>query len=200
MPVLASIAFLLSTTAVSAATFFTDRVSFNAATQTLALEDFNDNTLAPGLGITTGVGQILLGDWIDTVSRPVVGTVTAAPTTFTFSTGMTAFGGGFDLSTIGLTSGLQFVLDGVTVLSTQLATATPTFFGFVTDTAFTTVTLRGGTLGLPSTPAQNYRMNDMSFGTAAPILPAPVPLPASLVLLLAGLGGLGMMRHRRDAS
>ncbi|MDV7393067.1 PEP-CTERM sorting domain-containing protein, partial [Arthrospira platensis SPKY1] len=66
------------------------------------------------------------------------------------------------------------------------------FFGLVSDTAFTTVTLqqvaRGGVLDDMS--MDNVRFSPLST-------PTPVPEPTSLALLGLGLAGLGFLRRRR---
>jgi len=58
------------------------------------------------------------------------------------------------------------------------------FWGFISDTPFTSVKLIGG----PGSNQQNYKLDDMTY--------APVPEPATLTLLAIGLGGL-LARRRR---
>ena len=59
------------------------------------------------------------------------------------------------------------------------------FWGFVSDTPFTSVTLVGGS----GSNQQNYSLDDMVY--------SPVPEPATLSLLAAGLGGLLIRRKRK---
>ncbi len=58
------------------------------------------------------------------------------------------------------------------------------FWGFVTDTAFTSVKLIGGT----GTNQQNYKLDNMVY--------SPVPLPGTLGFLGGGLAGLLIFRRK----
>lgn len=71
------------------------------------------------------------------------------------------------------------------VVTAASESSDPTFFGLTSDTAFSSFTL-----GAPGSP--NVGIDLMKFGNLA-----AVPLPASGVLLLAGLGALGLRRRKR---
>lgn len=70
--------------------------------------------------------------------------------------------------------------------STTISTD-PTFFGVISDTPFSTVSLSA--IGGP-----NVGFDELKFGTTA-----TVPLPATGLLLLGGLGALGLRRPRRKS-
>ena len=59
------------------------------------------------------------------------------------------------------------------------------FWGFTSDTPFTSVKLVGGS----GSNQQNYSLDNMVY--------SPVPEPATLSLLAAGLGGLLIRRKRK---
>ena len=64
------------------------------------------------------------------------------------------------------------------------------FIGFVSDTAFTSLTIAAIT-GLP------YTLDTLVWGDAADLNPSEVPLPAALPLFLIGLAGLRRFAKRR---
>ncbi len=198
IPILASMAYLLCASSASSATFFTDRAAFEAASGVLTTEDFADGTFAPGMTASTDNGSISGGLWSDNVTPPLnlafIGLIPRNQTTFGFGSGQLSFGADFDLGPGGAGKGIQFVLDGTDVLATQLFTTVPTFFGFIANTAFNSVTLRSGTAA-PLGTGEQYTLDNLTFAGA--VVPAAVPLPGSLALLLAGLGGMSVLRHGR---
>lgn len=68
------------------------------------------------------------------------------------------------------------------------------FFGIVSNTGISSLSFR---TTLDQRPPQ-IGMDNLVFGTSSAAV--PVPLPATLPLLLAGLGVLGVARHRRRAA
>lgn len=177
----------------AATTFYTDRAAFEAATQPLTVEDFANGAFAPGLSVTTSDGRRLggAGVWRD---RP---TPAGATTTWSFATAVTAFGADFDLSPAGSGTGLRFTLDGTQELATQLWEIAPSFFGFITDSPFSSVRISSGDLSVFGI-AETHNMDNLSFGDAL-VVPSTVPLPAGLPLLLAALGGFAVLRRGRMA-
>ena len=180
--------FGMTSSATAATTIYTDRASFDLATGgNLSFEDFNDQSL-DGFGATSDAAFFFNGGVRD---RP---TPNGATTTFTFGGGgVTAFGADYDLSPGGSGTGLRFVLDGNEVVSQEIAAPYTGFWGFVSDTFFTTVRVEAG-----SGPgiAETHDFDNLSFGVAQPV--APVPLPAGLPLLLAAMAGaFGLSRWTR---
>ncbi|MEJ6398107.1 hypothetical protein [Yoonia sp. 208BN28-4] len=198
LPVLITLFTLLSFKPATAATFFADRTSFETATQALVLEDFRDSSFASGLTISSDNGERRGNQWRDTVSRPLLGLLGGAQSTFNFAAPQIAFGATFDLSAGGLDAGLRFVLDGSIALGTELAQADETFFGFIADTPFSSVTIMGGTNGGLLTTSERYTMDDLIFTNT--VAPSTVPLPAPFLLLLAGMVALYTLRRRRTVS
>lgn len=82
------------------------------------------------------------------------------------------------------------------------------FVGLTSSTAFNTITFStdaGGFLpfGNPtvSLQAKNFRLDNLALGDAATGDPvSPVPLPASVLMLLSAFGGLGTLRKIRQRS
>ena len=77
--------------------------------------------------------------------------------------------------------------------SLSLAANTPGFFGVISDTPFSTVTvdLNGS--------VTNVGFDALAFGIAAPP-PAPVPEPATWAIMIAGFGLVGAAMRRRNAA
>lgn len=181
--------------AFAATTVYTDRAAFDLATGgSLSFEDFSSgstttaNFSVSGTGVFVTNGGALRG-------RP---TINGNNMTYTFASPITAFGGDFDTSPGGSGIGLRFTLGSGEVVSEELSAPYNNFWGFVADTAFSTLTVSGGSgFGF----AETHTFDNFSFGVAAPL--APVPLPASLSLMLASIGAIGglrILRQRRKIS
>jgi hypothetical protein len=81
--------------------------------------------------------------------------------------------------------------DTVTTTAPQLTgpPAGMNFFGFYSDTAFSSFNLNG--------PSHALSLDDLSFTSQAPQAPQSVPEPATLALLGLGLYGIAASRRRR---
>jgi hypothetical protein len=95
-----------------------------------------------------------------------------------------AFAADFQSLNAGRTDTNVFVL-GQQIVPTQVGSGQGSFFGIVSDMAFTSIEFRRGS-------------RDSIFGLDnVQLALAPVPVPASVLLLLAGIGALGAVRARR---
>ena len=180
---LSSILLWLGVTAGSsfaATTVYTDRAAFDLATGAgLSFEGFSDASF-DGFTLTpaNAGGGVTNGQFID---RPTPGN-NGVSTTFVFDSPITAFGANYDLSPGGSGNGLRFVLDGNEIVAQEISAPFDGFFGFVSDTSFSSLIVEAG-----SGPgrAETHFFDGLSFGIAAPV--APVPVPASLPMLLLAL-------------
>ena len=197
-------------------TVYNDRASFLSATSGVTTIDFNDQVTAPsksrGYGGSTvtlsGVTFTANGDLFAVSPRfdPIYnlgdGTVLSfqgqGPNILTVSlpSATTAFGldfGGNDALpfTFTLSTGDTFTFTGA-----NAPTATPTFRGFTSTTAFTSFTI--------STNDSVPEIDRFSFGsTAAPAVVNPVPEPgewATMGIACAGLSGLMIRARRKKAN
>ncbi|MQQ10439.1 VPLPA-CTERM sorting domain-containing protein [Epibacterium sp. SM1979] len=128
----------------------------------------------------------------DGVLRDRINLNDAPDTVFTFNQAVLGFGGLFDLSPFGAGAGISLTVtvgDASFALAETIAPETAgSFFGFLSDTAFTSFSLSEGTGGLP---VETYELSNVVSA------PAPIPLPASLPLLAAALGAFAVL-HRRQ--
>src|SRR5262245_15804853 len=171
-------------------TIFTDRTAWEAALagQTIQTEDFNDGVFNDG-SVTSSAGSIGGGDFHD-----VVDTAPPKTTGWTFNSPLSAWGADWDLD-----QGNENQHDQGINLFIDAGGSTPIFsfptlhddyigfFGFISDTPFSNVSvfadLGGGVNEI-------YDMDDMSFVAA-------VPEPGSLILLGLGFGALALFRKGR---
>lgn len=191
---------------------YEDEAAFATAAGLLSVEDFSGRTVGSSLAGTVDFGGFTT-TLVSTVGGPffnVVGTGPSLPYglnalglsgtnlqvglrrgetfTFTFATAITAFGATFagvndfvrrsGFSAAGSTDWLGVVQDW-----------NARFFGVVSDTPFTTVTITGGPF------SEGFGIDNVRWASAP--IPTPVPLPASGLLLLAGVAAVGLLGRRR---
>ena len=180
-----------------------------AAGSPIALEDFADATLVPGLTIALNGGGSISGGQINNalaVQGICVngGTGCGGTTIFSISPGTTAFGADWDLTPGGSGSGIQFYLDGAGPGASIASITNPSantqfvgFFGFVSDVSFSTITLASGFTG----SGETFNVDNVQFRTAGDNGGGggTVPEPATLGLLaLAALLGFSGTARRRS--
>lgn len=179
---------LASTPSHSAVVFYNDATAFAAALQSANTESFDDSVLLPELSFASNTGNVNNGVFNDRV------TPNGIPTVFSFSSGINAFGGNFDLSAGGAGMGIQLSLSTGEIISQEvLRTSTGGFFGFISDNLFTSVTLNTGTQ--MDCCAETYTLDNLTFGTQAV---SSVPVPAAAWLFGSALMSfVGMSRRRK---
>lgn len=109
----------------------------------------------------------------------------------TFDSPITAFGADFR-GFVPSSQFSQFEIAGQTLDSPRASGFPTLFFGVISDSPFSTVTVRG--LGFPI--GDSFGMDNVAYGSASP---AAIPVPATLPLLalaLAAIGGLATARRR----
>ncbi|MEI4470501.1 VPLPA-CTERM sorting domain-containing protein [Frigidibacter sp. MR17.24] len=181
---------------------------FIAGLSSYALEDFADASYVPGLSWTTAMtGPAIprLEFSVDTIPDSPTDTRVLSPGVLSFATPVTAFHALWDLQGPGgIGSGLSLTLglaDGSTQLIGYLPPRTSlSYIGFYSSTPFTSLIFAEG--GWPGAYKERFSLDNVIFGqtlAAAPPAPptAPVPLPAGLPLLGAGLAALAALRRRR---
>ena len=198
----------------AAATFHTDAASFGAATSgavPVALPNAGNVGLSASvgpLGFLSQSGDLFFGnryDWSSLI--PGNDLAISAPESFTIlfldavnafsmlvhepSQGLPGQTDGCNTAVCSDTTFLIEVLDGISVIDSL--TFTPAddmaaFLGVTSDRAFTALRIID----------QTNTLDNEYFGAFTLAELAPVPLPASLPLLLAGLGGVAALRRRRQ--
>ena len=167
---------------------YTNLSDWTSSVSSYQTEDFNDTSLVSGLSYTsTSGGYVTSGYFYD---RP---TSSTTGTTWSFSSAVTAFGGDFNLAEPGGPGmGLLVTMsDGsqTYVSPSEISRNTNGFWGFVSDLAFTSVTLLAGT---QSGVAETYNLDNLVFGNVA-----AVPEPETYALMGIGLLGLLAARKKR---
>ncbi|HEX8056314.1 MAG TPA: PEPxxWA-CTERM sorting domain-containing protein [Novosphingobium sp.] len=187
LAVLAAATSLVASPSFAATTIYTDQAAFLSALNASSLEDFADTTLATGLSFSSTVGSITSGRFADQLAPG------AQTTTFNFATAVNAFGGNFDLSPGGAGIGIQFTTAPGGLIGTEVPRDfSGQFFGFISDTAFTSVLLTGGT---QANGVETYNLDNLVFGTGA-----AVPEPGTWAMMIVGIGlAGGAMRRRATA-
>lgn len=205
LPIFLATATLITAVPVSAAlTVYTTRASFLAATGPVTTETFNGATIEASFQSSPvvfgplsvqGYGDQLDRNFVDIPPYQFLGFDVDGTTNlnafvteggglvFTFASPITAWGADFaafqnDVIRSTITAG------GVTVTPPAQVGSTGSFYGFISDVAFTTVTFA-------AVRNDGFSIDNVSFGGGA------VPEPASWAMLIAGFGLVGAMARRR---
>ena len=201
-----------SAAANAAVSSYTDLASFSTAAGTLNIETFNSFQSEPSFQTTAvslgggafqvlGFGNQLDRNYIDLppaqfAAFNVDGTTimnsfvtTTAGFEFTFAAPITAFG--FDFGAMQNNS-LRTVITvaGTALTPSQQAGDQIGFYGFVSDTAFTTIRFTGN-------DNDGFGIDNIRWASAAT---PGVPEPASWAMLIAGFGLVGAATRRRRAA
>lgn len=180
--------FGLTIQAHAATTVYTDKASWGSAFSTVATEDFSDTVLNAGVTVVSDAGSVTGGIWSDRMDP------SGDTTTFSFASAIFGFGGDWDLAGpggqgTGIAITLTLLAGGTEVLTTEIPRTTAgTFWGFVTDVAFTDVLLTAGT---QQGVAETFHMDNMVYSAS------PVPVPAAVWLFGSGLLGLLGVRRKK---
>ena len=191
----------------AAVTQYTDRTSFSTAAGPLVIENFSgfsDGDIAPSSDLgpftvsTNGFSSIASDAGIYNVngSRFLYVQITAdtggggpGSVTFTFDSAITAFGADFE-SLNNNAPRTYAVVGGTTFDPLPIS---PSFLGFVSDTAFTSVTFFNP---LGNSSDDQFGVDNLSFSTSRG---GVVPEPATWAMMIAGFGMAGATLRRRRA-
>jgi len=167
---------------------YTDATAFQAALLSYSVETFTGNVInTAGLSFSSTAGSITGELFSD---RVVNG---ADSTTWTLPSAMNGFGGYWDLTPQGAGQGLEFFIDGLTLVPQEVPNSySGQFFGFISDATFNSVKIDGGTQ-LPGSIAESYNVDNLTFGVAGspPPPPSDTPEPATFGLIGAALLAIG---------
>lgn len=190
--------------ATAALTTYTDRASFLAAAGPVTTETFNSAAEEASFQTSPVVfGPLSVQGYGDQLDRHFVdippsqfpefnsdGTTNLSAfvtigggLVFTFASPITAWGADFAALQNDIFRTI-IIAGGVTLTPPVKAGNVRSFYGFVSDVAFTTVTFAGST-------GDGFSIDNVSFGGAA------VPEPASWAMLIAGFALVGATARRR---
>lgn len=182
----------LSVTSANAATFqfFTDRTSFNDVVgDRISFDLSSSSSLLSITGDDVVLSGGLLNDTVDQDDAP--------DTILGFGIPLFGFGADFDLSPLGAGSGISVTVSTGSesfLLAEEIpSTLAGGFWGFISDTLFDEISFSEGSNA--SRPQETYTLTGPT-GALNIATVAPVPLPAGLPLMLAGLGSFVFVRKR----
>ncbi len=173
-------------------TLYTDKTAWQTALGgPFSQESFDDATLNPGISVVSTKGTVTGGYWSDQIDASPLQT-----TTFSFTPDIIAFGGNWDLAGPG-GAGTGIILTLIGGSTYQVPTELPdtiagSFWGIISDTAFTSVLLTQGT---QSGVCETFHMDDLVYAPAGGG-GGQVPVPGAVWLLGSGLAGLVGLRKR----
>jgi hypothetical protein len=174
--------------ATAATTIYTSQSAFLAALSSSTVEDFSDTTYVPGLTITSTYG----GTAGSGVFNDQVDGFTGYTTTFDLASGIYAFGFNLDETPNDFGAGINLTLTPGGLLPVTLSGYTGGFFGFISDTAFTSVLFSA-----PGQGVETYSLDNLTFSSAV----AAVPEPAAWLMMIFGFGVAGgAVRRRKRAA
>lgn len=215
---------ILAASSVSAATIntFTDRASFNGATGVVQIEDFNSLDIDGAVDTDNSFnGQdLVVGDLTirNDSNNPGRGLIDIPPHIFgifsvdgtananfvvnkdfntvvlTFANAVTAFGADFAALNNADELSVEFEVNGERISPPIQGETNVQFFGFTSDTSFTSVSLVGAS---DTSPFDGFAGDNITFGAA--VEATVVPLPAPAALLIAAMSGLFFVGRRRKA-
>lgn len=174
------------TVSAATTTIYTDKTAWeNALGASFGTEDFNDDQLEPGVSfVSSESGHInpSLHVYQDVLAQH---SENAPQTIWSFTPQIFAYGGNWDLGGPGGSGNSLLVsIDDIPQYVGSISSSyNGNFWGFISDTPFTSVKLVGST----GDNQQNYSLDDMVY--------APIPEPASLALL--GMSMMALVRRRR---
>jgi hypothetical protein len=178
---------------------YTDASAWSSHVGSITEEDFGSSTLTAGLSVSSPNGQINNGHWSDTliaVSNEFNNFSPLTTTTWTFSSPIYAFGGLWDLTPAGPGTGIAFMINGTILVPGEVDRfSTGGFFGFISDTAITSVEEIPGTQGQPDAISEKYYLSALRFGASV----NAVPEPSTWAMMILGFSALGFAAYRRKS-
>lgn len=192
---LAGAVFMASSIQAATLEIYTDKSAWASKSGAFATETFDDSLLDKGLSITSTQGLIEQGMWRDVLAPDTYGKE-PSNTRLSFAGNVMSLGGDWDTRPAGHGTKIWLTLyQGATpILSREIPHLEGSFWGLVSDTAFTDIVLTSSDgQGIKET----YHLDNLVYGMPdASNKLAAVPLPAAFWLFASGLLGLFSIRRR----
>lgn len=191
---LAGAVFMASSLQAATIQIYTDKSAWTSKTGAFAIETFDDSLRNNGLSAASTQGTVESGMWQD-VLFPGADGRKPSNTRFSFAHDVLSIGADWDTRPAGHGTKIWLTLfQGATqILSREIPHLEGSFWGLVSDTAFTDIVLTSSDgQGVKET----YRLDNLVYGTPIAPLSSTVPLPAAFWLFASGLLGLFSIRRR----